>query len=82
MGATEFIGKIKSEILVPAVTLMMALGVLYFLYGVFVFIKGANSEEARSTGRRHMMWGVFGLFLMVSVLGIMNLICDTLGAGC
>ena len=75
-------GKIKTEILVPAVTLLMALGVLYFLYGVFVFIKGANNEEVRKTGRQHMLWGVFGLFIMISTLGIMNLICDTLGAGC
>lgn len=82
MTLDTFLGKIKTEILTPIATVLIAIAVLYFVWGVFEFIQGAGSEDARSKGRQHMLWGVFGLFIMVSVVGILNLICDTLQAGC
>ena len=82
MSLETFLGNIKKEILTPIATALIAIAVLYFMWGVFEFIQGAGSDEARSKGRQHMLWGVIGLFIMVSVVGILNLICDTLGAGC
>ena len=76
------LGKIKTEILTPIATLLIAIAVLYFVWGVFEFIQGAGNDEARKKGKQHMIWGVFGLFIMISVVGILKLICSTLGAGC
>lgn len=65
---------IASSIVNPLVTLMIAVAVVFFIYGVVEFISAANNEEARTKGRQHMVWGVIGLFIMVSVWGIMNIL--------
>ncbi len=59
---------------------MFAAAVLVFLYGVFEYVKDSGSEDARSTGQRHILSGVFGLFIMISVFGIVQLILRTVGA--
>ena len=54
---------------------MVALAVLFFLYGVMEFIAGAGNEEKRTQGKRHIIWGIIGIFIMISVFGIMRLLC-------
>lgn len=58
---------------------MIVLAVVYFLWGVVQFILGAESEEKRREGQMHMFYGIIGLFIMVSVFGIMSVICNTIG---
>ena len=77
--AKALLAKISSEILNPLIWLMFAVAVLYFLWGMLQFIKGADSPEDRKTGQSHMMWGVIGLFIMVSVVSILKIIINTLG---
>ena len=76
------IGKIKSEIIDPLIWFIFFLGFLYFLYGVYEMVRGADDETARATGRQHILWGLVGMFIMISFWGIMNLICGTIGADC
>ena len=75
---TGVIGKINEVIIEPIIGFLIALAVVYFLWGVIEFIAGSDNEEKRDAGKKHMMWGVAGIFIMVSVFGIMNLICGTL----
>lgn len=70
---------IKEHILNPIITLLFAAALLYFLWGVFQMIRGGDSEDARALGREHMIWGVVGLFIMVAVYGILNIVCNTIG---
>lgn len=71
--------KIESQILDPLIKLLFAFALLYFLYGVYEMVRGADSEEARATGRRHIAYGLIGLFIMVGVWGLVNVICKTIG---
>jgi uncharacterized membrane protein YfcA len=66
--------RINEAILQPIITLLMALAVAYFLFGVMKFVKDQGSEEAQVEGKKHMLWGIIGLFIMVSVYGILNFI--------
>jgi hypothetical protein len=52
---------------------------VYFLWGGFLFIRGADSEEDRNVGRRHMIYGIIGMFIMLSVFGIINILLGTFG---
>jgi uncharacterized membrane protein len=70
------LSKIETQILNPLIGLMIAFGVVVFLYGVIEFIAGSASDEKRSTGRRHMIWGIIGLFIAVSVFGLMNVLAN------
>jgi hypothetical protein len=47
---------------------------------VFLFVKNAESPDKRSEGAQNMIWGIIGLFIMLSVKGIINLILRTVGA--
>jgi succinate dehydrogenase/fumarate reductase cytochrome b subunit len=70
---------INRVILNPLILFLFALALAYFLYGVMQFIINPGNEEIRKTGKSHMMWGVVGMVIMVSVFGIMQLIVNTIG---
>ncbi|MBI5816855.1 MAG: hypothetical protein HZB09_00300 [Candidatus Yonathbacteria bacterium] len=74
----DLIAKIGDNILTPLMWILTGAATIYFLWGVFEFIRDYDSPEARSTGAQHMLWGVIGMFIMISVFGIMNLIGDTI----
>jgi hypothetical protein len=61
----------------PLVTLMVGVAVLYFLWGVFDFVRNAESSEKRKVGGMHMLWGALGIFIMVTAYGVLNLIIGT-----
>lgn len=79
-SVVTLIHKINQVIVNPLITLIFAAAVLIFLYGVFEYVKGADSDDARSTGRNHIIWGVVGMFIMISTFAIMDLIMNTIGA--
>jgi len=78
--AERFVGKLVEGVLEPIVYLLIGIAVVFFLWGVVQFVSGADSEERVTEGRNHMIWGLIGLFIMVSVVGIMNLLCNSIGA--
>lgn len=78
-AALAFIHKVNQVIINPIILLLFAVAVLVFLYGVFEYVKNSDSEDGRANGQRHMISGVFGLFIMISVFGIINLILNTIG---
>jgi hypothetical protein len=71
--------KIKAEILNPAIYLLFIWALVVFLYGVYGFVKNAESAEKRAEGGMHMLYGVIGMFIMLSVKGIINLVMGTFG---
>ena len=78
--ANALLLSINKQILNPIIGLMLGLALVIFLYGVVEFIAGAGSEDKRSAGKKHIVWGIVGLFIMFSVFGIINLIIETIGA--
>ncbi len=75
----EFIGKVDNTIINPLIGLLFALAVVYFLYGVFEFIMNQEKEEKRTEGKKHMIWGIVGITIMMGVFMIMNLLLNTFG---
>ncbi len=67
------------SLLNSAIPLLIALGVVYFMYGLGKFIlNDAGNEKTREDGKQKMLWGVIALFVMVSILGIINWLSNTL----
>ena len=73
-GAEKIISSVKTEILGPVVKVLFALAFIYFLWGTFQYIRGADSDEARTIGKRHMISGVIGLAIMIGAQGLVALI--------
>jgi uncharacterized membrane protein YfcA len=76
----EFIGKISTEILNPIIAVLFVLATLYFFYGVARYLWNPESEEERESGRQGMLWGIVGMFIMVSVFSIMRFLISSIGA--
>jgi hypothetical protein len=73
------IQSILTNIVNPLVALMVGVAVVVFLWGVFDFIRNAESPEKRKEGGMHMLFGAIGLFVMVTAYGILNLILGSIG---
>ena len=70
----SIVPKIVDNIVLPAVELISALAVLLFIWGLFGFFRNGEDVEARKNGQRHILWGVIGLAIMVSVYGIIRFV--------
>lgn len=72
---------VVSEIINPLMLLVFAVGLLIFVVGVVEFLWGLNREnEARERGKKHMLWGIVGMFIMTVAYSIVWLIINTVGA--
>jgi len=77
--AQGFVDKINDFILFPIIALLMAVAFIVFLYGAFVYVKNANNDTARETGRNHLMYGVIGMLVMLSAFAILKMAAATFG---
>jgi len=69
---------IAVNIIVPIVGVMFLLAFVTFVYGIFKMIASQEDTEARENGKRSIFWSAAGMFIMVSVYGIIRLIVNTL----
>lgn len=74
----SFLKNVNSLIINPLIKLLFALGIAYFLYGAFMFLKNADNENVRTEGKNHMMYGLIGLTVMMGVWGILTFVLNTL----
>lgn len=72
--------RFKDYILDPTIYLLLTAGFLLFVYGLVVFIYKMREGNDYKEGLQHMLWGIIGMFIMVSVYGIIALIINTIGA--
>lgn len=78
-GIVSLMNSINRVIINPLITLLFAAAVVYFLYGLAQYLIATDNEEVRKTSKKRMLWGIFGMFIMISVFGILNLILNTMG---
>ena len=67
-----------SRIINSLIPIIISLAVLVFIWGVFRYVVSPN-EEDKARGKQVMIWGIVGIFVMVSVWGLVNIIEATLG---
>jgi len=78
-GYASSITGIINSILVPV---LISIAFLVFLYGVYkYFIKGADNDTERATGRTFTLYGIIGFVILFSVWGIVNIFMGTLSIG-
>ena len=77
--AKGFVAKLNDVIVYPLITLLMGVALLIFLYGCFEFIVNAGDPGARTEGKKHILWGIVGLVVMVSAYAILSIAVGTIG---
>ncbi len=75
-----FVKKVAEVLINPFIVLLFTVALVWFLYGVFKFLSNSGNDEERSTGKRHILWGIIGMFIMMSVFTIMQIIVRTIGS--
>lgn len=78
VDATAFgqvVDPIISNIVQPIIGLLFAVALIVFVYGVFQVVWGG--EDARENGKKSMLGGIIGLFIMTSAWGIIYVISNT-----
>ena len=73
----NFIKNVNKLIVNPLILLLFALALVYFLWGVFEFISNQENEEKKTAGKKHMLWGIVGITIMMGVWTILNMILAT-----
>jgi hypothetical protein len=63
-------------LLKPVVPLLIGLAVVLFIYGVLVFMFSEGGEK-KEDGKKFMFWGIIGIFVMVSVWGLVAILQGT-----
>jgi len=62
-------------ILARSIYLIIAVAVLVFLFGIFKFIRSEGDDK--QGGRELMFWGIVGIFVMISVWGLVAILQNT-----
>lgn len=80
-GAETLLGNITKVIINPIITLLFAVALLVFVWGIVEYIlKASKGGDDLKAAKNHLIYGVFGMFLMAAVFGILELIKNIVGA--
>ena len=75
----QLVININNTIIHPIIGLLFGLAFVIFLWGIVEFIWKSDNPTAREQGQKHMIWGVVGMFIMLSVIGIIQIFLGTFG---
>ncbi|MFA6353909.1 MAG: pilin [Candidatus Paceibacterota bacterium] len=78
-GVGKLICQFK-QILNSIIPLLVALGVVYFIWGIVQYVI-ADGEEAKKKGKDRMIYGIIGFAVIVGLWGLVNIIVQTFGLG-
>lgn len=68
-----FIGQM-TVVLNTIAPFIIGLAVLVILWGIFGYIGHAGEEEKRAEARQFVVWGIIGVFFMLSIWGFVNVL--------
>ena len=78
-SVTTLMTSISRVIINPLIVLLFALAIVYFIYGLAQYLLQSDNEEIKKTSKQHMLWGIIGMFIMIAVFGILNIVLKTVG---
>ena len=79
LEASSFVDRLLDVIIFPLIGLLSGVAFLVFLWGCAQYIMNAGNDQARSQGRSHIMYGLIGLFVMVSAWALLWVATNTFG---
>lgn len=72
-GPDQVFNNVVTEIFNPLYQAVVGVSIIYFLYGVAKYVIDLNNPEKQTYGKSHLLWGTIGLFIILSVGGILKL---------
>jgi hypothetical protein len=70
----------QGAVLIDLLTIVVVgLALVFFFWGLALFIFKADDENARAKGKQVMLWGIIALFVIVSIWGIVLIMRQVFG---
>lgn len=60
---------------------LIAVAVLFIVWHAVNLVMNGGSEDKRKEAQNSILWGVVGLFVILSIWGIVNILSNTFGTG-
>ena len=79
MDISTFLDKVNQFVLNPLIILAFGVAFLMFFFGIFQFIASQTIDTERDKGKRKILWGLFGMFIMFAAYGLIRLVLGTFG---
>jgi len=76
MDIAGFLGQVQN-ILDRVVPFIIGLAVFIVIWGIFNYLTRAADEEKRAEAKKYILWGVVGVFCMLSVWGFVNILYNS-----
>lgn len=76
----QLVANFSRVLIDPLIALLFGAGLLVFMFGVAEFLFNFNvlgKQDSKEVGKQHMLWGIVGMFIMVSALAILQFIANT-----
>jgi len=67
------------NLLIP---ILVGIAVIYFIWGIIKFMSAGGNEEKLREGKRHIVFGLLGLAIIMGVWGFVGIICQFFGITC
>jgi hypothetical protein len=80
MSGDQILTNIITQVFSPLYQVAVGVTILYFLYGVARYVVELNNPDSKTTGRSHLLWGLVGLFIVLSVGGILSFLNGSLNS--
>lgn len=58
---------------------LITIATVSFIWGIIQYFLNPDNEEKRKKGKDYLLWGLIGLFVMVSVWGLVGVFSNTFG---
>ena len=73
------VSKIVSAIVAPVLWFVFTLAVVLFIWGAAGLILNKDNPDKRTDSQNHILWGLVGMFIMLSAYGIIRFVASTIG---
>ena len=70
----KFISAVSDQILNPLILILFGIALLVFIWGLMRFIAQGGDEDVRTTAKRHILYGLLGMFIMFSAFALVRLL--------
>ena len=77
----QLAGDIGRVIINPLLALIFGAGLLVFTWGLVQYLYALNVKgEQDQDAKKHMLWGIVGMFIMAAAFTIIRIIANTINA--